>query len=77
MTFEMLAKYDIPLTLLWYPRLAQDPDHLYKVQFLLRGIELNQFQTTFREIARPELIQSWAVSNIAGATDSEELRESL
>ena len=60
LTFEMLAQHDIPVTLLWYPRLGQDPAYLYgKLRFLFPAVSFERFAEIFGEIARPELIQNW------------------
>lgn len=60
LTFEMLAEHDIPVTLLWYPRLGQDPKYLYdKLRFLIPDVSFERFAETFGEIAKPELIQNW------------------
>jgi hypothetical protein len=55
-----IAKHDIPMTLLSFPRLAQEPDYLYqKLTFLVGGIAHDAFYSAFRAIARPELIHTF------------------
>ena len=52
-----LAKYDVPLVLLYFPRLVKDPEYLYrKLAFLLGDISYSTFLTAFQEVSRPELI---------------------
>src|SRR5262249_48005642 len=55
-----IAKHDIPMTLLYFPRLAQEPDYLYeKINSLVGRIAYDSFFRAFRAIARPELIHTF------------------
>lgn len=55
-----LARHDIPVVLLWYPRLVKEPDYLYgKLKFLLRDVSFDAFERTFREVARPDWVQQF------------------
>jgi hypothetical protein len=57
----VLAKRDIPLTLLLFPRLVRDPDYLYgKIQFALNGIDKERFLETFQQLAKPELVHDFS-----------------
>jgi hypothetical protein len=57
---ETLAEYDVPTTLLHFPRLATDPAYLYrKLGRYLPNIGYHQFERTFRETSRPEKIHSF------------------
>src|ERR1044072_2052204 len=50
-----LAKRDIPLTLLYFPRLIHDPAYLYRrLEAILNGITYTEFSKTFQQVARPE-----------------------
>ena len=54
---EALARYDIPTTFLWYPRLTQDAAYLYKkLAFLLCDRDFASFLEVFERVRRPELI---------------------
>jgi hypothetical protein len=55
-----LAKYSVPITLLSFPRFAQDPAHLYaRIRPLLGGIEYESFVNSFQAVSRPELIHNF------------------
>jgi hypothetical protein len=55
-----LAKHDIPLTLLDFPRFIFDPEYLYrKIAFALPGIGYNWFLRAFRAVSRPELVHTY------------------
>ena len=57
---HVVARYDIPLTLLDFPRIAIDPDYLYeKLAFLWEGIERDRFWVAFDAVAAPELIHDF------------------
>jgi hypothetical protein len=56
-----LAKYDIPIVLLLFPRLAIDPEYLYRnIRFALTGFDYNIFLKAFRSVSRPELIHDFS-----------------
>jgi hypothetical protein len=62
--FLVLAEYDIPVTLLHFPRLVKDPEYLYgKIRFLLKGISFDQFLRAFRDVAVPELVHDFNLNN--------------
>jgi hypothetical protein len=53
---ECLARHDVPITLLWFPRLVQDGAYLFdKLQPVLAGVSAEAFQSAFSATARPEL----------------------
>jgi hypothetical protein len=55
-----LVKYDVPVTLLLFPRLANDPEYLYKkLAFLFPKIGYREFLQSFREVAMPKLIHNF------------------
>ena len=59
-----LAKHDVPLKLLLFPRLVDDPDYLYnKIKFLLDGLSYDTFLETFQLISRPELVHDFISKN--------------
>jgi len=54
---EALARHDVPTTLLWYPRLAEDAVYLYdKLSFLLGSRDFASFLEVFERVRRPELV---------------------
>ena len=72
-----LAKRDIPTTLLYFPRLVNDWEYLYrKVEFALKGISREKFLEAYTQVARPELVHVFkptdeanALSKTGGATE--------
>jgi len=61
-----LAENNIPTTMLFFPRLAKDPEYLFeKLGFLLKGVAYETFAAAFQKISRPDLIH-----NFAGTRDS-------
>ena len=55
-----IAKRDIPMTLLFFPRLIHDAEYLYsKIRFMLSRIEYREFLETFKQTARPELVHDF------------------
>jgi len=58
-----LAEHNIPLTLLYFPRLAKDPEYLFeKINFLLKGASYEKFVQAFQKISRPDLIHDFAAA---------------
>ena len=56
-----LAKRDVPVTLLYFPCHATDPEYLYqKLDFLFGNIPYEQFLETFNRISRPDLIHRFS-----------------
>ncbi len=59
---SVLARYDIPLTLLHFPRLVMDPEYLYgKMGFLLGEVGFEKFRQAFNDIAAPQLVHDFNV----------------
>jgi hypothetical protein len=59
--FYTLARHDIPVTILYFPRLATDPSYLFKkLSPVLPGIGAERFFRAFHEVARPGLIHDFA-----------------
>jgi len=55
-----IAEHSIPMTLLFFPRLAKDAEYLFeKIRFLLDGISQEKFVQAFQKISRPELIHDF------------------
>jgi hypothetical protein len=55
-----LAEHNIPTTLLYFPRLAKDPEYLFeKLNFLLKNIPYEKFVQAFQKISRPDLIHNF------------------
>lgn len=54
---EGLARHDVPITFLWYPRLTQDAPYLYKkLAFLLGDHSFASFVEVFERVRRPDLV---------------------
>jgi hypothetical protein len=54
---ETVARHDIPLVLLWYPRLARDPAYLFeKIGFLFKDVPYAEFERVFLATVRPEWV---------------------
>ena len=57
---EAIAKRDIPVTFLYFPRLVEDPRYLYeKLRFLLGNIGYAEFLEVFHRIVKPELVHDF------------------
>ena len=55
-----LAKRNIPVTLLHYPRLVQEPEYLYrKLGFLMSGFSYGKFLSVFNQVVRPDLVHDY------------------
>jgi hypothetical protein len=55
--FFTLAKHNIPVTLLYFPRIVNEPEYLYnEIRFLFPNINYNKFLQCFQSISRPELV---------------------
>jgi hypothetical protein len=61
-----LARHDIPLVLLWYPRLATDPRYLYgKLKFLCPQTSFADFERAFLKVVRPDWIHQFSAADIS------------
>jgi hypothetical protein len=70
-----IAKHDIPLTLLEFPRLVYEPAYLYrKLAFALGDINYDSFLNVFRAVSRPELVNDFTPGS-PGAVRPGELGE--
>lgn len=57
----LLAKHDLPFTVLSFPRITTDPEYLFeKLEFLVRGIEKHEFLHAFGLCSRPELVHDFS-----------------
>ena len=66
--FFALAKHNVPLVLLLFPRLVKDPKYLYqKIGFLLGDIKYDRFLEAFQSISRPELVHDF--TPVKGTSD--------
>lgn len=60
-----LARHDIPVVLLWYPRLVRDPLYLYqKLQFLLAGTTFAEFERVFQQVARSDWVHQFSPNDL-------------
>jgi hypothetical protein len=56
-----LARYEIPHTLLEFPRLVEDPAYTFrKLAPVLDGVEWSRFLSAFRGVAQPDLVHDFA-----------------
>ena len=56
-----IAKRDIPMTLLYFPRSIHEPEYLYrKIEGTLNGITYEKFLEVFHQVARPELVHTFS-----------------
>lgn len=61
---EALARHDVPITFLWYPRLTQDAAYLYgKLAFLLGDRDFASFQEIFDRVRRPDLVHHFTATD--------------
>src|SRR5208337_1016104 len=71
--FFVIAKYDIPVTLLHFPRLIHDPEYLYKkLGFLFPDIGYDAFLQCFRQMSRPELVHDFKADSHAESSGMRE-----
>jgi hypothetical protein len=55
-----VAKRDIPLTLLYFPRLIHDPAYLYgKLEALVPGMSYEGFRNVFQQVVHPEFVHEF------------------
>jgi len=55
-----IAKWDLPVTFLYFPRFIHDPEYLYgKIKVALRGIAYERFLEAFKQVAKPELVHDF------------------
>jgi hypothetical protein len=55
-----LARHDVPVSLLFFPRFVNDPEYLFgKLNFLLGDIEYNAFRKAFQTVSRPEFVHDF------------------
>lgn len=59
-----LAKHDVPVSLLLFPRLVNDPEYLFrKLSFLLGDVEYDTFKEVFHTLSRPDFVHNFNPSN--------------
>ena len=52
-----IAKRDIPITLMYFPRFIHEPEYLYeKIEAILNGVTYGRFLSVFNEVADPESV---------------------
>lgn len=62
-----IAKRDIPVTLLYFPRLAHNPEYLYgKIEFALKGISYERFLEAYRQVVQPEMVHEFRAKDESG-----------
>jgi hypothetical protein len=61
-----LAKHDVPVIWLHFPRLVKDAEYLYnKLQPALPGIDFAAFGRAFQAVSRPELVHDFKPNGVA------------
>ncbi len=61
-----IAKHDIPVTLLYFPRFVHDPLYLFeKLACVLSGTTYERFLEGFGRVVRPELVHDFRVDGSA------------
>jgi len=61
-----LAKGNVPTTLLYFPRLVEDPVYLYaKLQPSLGAIAYERFLAAYNQLARPEFVHSFEGNGVS------------
>jgi hypothetical protein len=60
-----IAKHEIPLTLLYFPKFIYDPEYLYKqILFVLKDVDYDSFLRAFQRVMRPELVHNFERCNL-------------
>lgn len=58
-----LARHEVPLTLLHFPRFSNDPEYLYRsAAAALKGVSYADFLAAYSEVVRPHLINDFRVA---------------
>lgn len=58
--FHFISTYNIPVTLLQYPRLVSDRDYLYhKLSRVFKGLNKDDFDRSFKETVEPSLVNKY------------------
>ena len=66
---QTAAEHDIPITTLYFPRLAKDAEYLFdKINFLLNDISFGRFVQAFKKISQPELIHDFVAGDSVAAS---------
>lgn len=61
-----LAEFEIPVTLLSFPRFVTDPQYLYRnLAFLLKGVGYDAFHDAVKKVSKPELVHDFRQRNPA------------
>ncbi len=64
-----LAKHDVPMIWLHFPRLVKDAEYLYgKLQAVLPGKDFAAFDRAFQAVSRPELVHDFKPKVTAGGS---------
>lgn len=62
-----ITKYEIPMTLLYFPKFIHEPDYLYRqIAFALGNIAYDSFLHSFRRVMRPELVHDFSPKDARG-----------
>ena len=60
---ESLVRHDIPMTMLYFPRITTDEDYLFrKLSPLMPAMTYSAFLLAFAEVARPERVHSFGIA---------------
>jgi hypothetical protein len=64
---DTLTRYDVPTTLLQFPRFVSDPDYLFrKLSPVLPDIGAVRFRTAFNQVVRPDLVHDFELNATRG-----------
>jgi hypothetical protein len=57
-----IAKRDIPITLMYFPRFIHEPEYLYrKIEAMLNGVAYESFLKVFNQVAKPESVNQFGL----------------
>ena len=57
---QAAVHYDLPFTLLDFPRFSQDPKYFFfKLEFLMKNIKYDHFLDVFNQVVNPKLIHTF------------------
>lgn len=60
-----IARHDIPIVMLWFPRLVKDPKYLYsKLKFLLANTSYAEFEKAFYGVVRADWVHQFGPHDV-------------
>jgi hypothetical protein len=68
-----LARHDVPVSLLLFPKFVNDPEYLFsKLNFLLGDIEYNAFRNAFQTVSRPDFVHDFKYNTTSHSDEKAE-----